>query len=57
MDQQPEFLSLSTIYCGQTRVDNHLTIFYTTYPRVDDSLPLIVIYWSLTKREDKAVVY
>ena len=41
MDKQSEFLSFPTIYCGKTRVDNHLIIFQTTFPRVDDSLSLI----------------
>ena len=27
MDKQSEFLSFPTIYCGKTRVDNHLIIF------------------------------
>ena len=27
MDKQSEFLSSPTIYCGKTRVDNHLIIF------------------------------
>ena len=35
MDKQSEFLSsFPTIYCGKTRVDNHLIIFSTTFPRV-----------------------
>ena len=27
MDKQFEFLSFPTIYCGKTKVDNHLIIF------------------------------
>ena len=30
MDKQSEFLSFPTIYCGKTRVDNHLIIYAPT---------------------------
>ena len=41
MDKQSEFLSFPSIYCGKTGIDNHLIIFRTTFPRVDDSFSLI----------------
>ena len=34
MDKQSEFLLFPTIHCGKTRVDNHVIIFQTTFPRV-----------------------
>ena len=47
IDKPSEFLSFPTIYCGKTRVDNHLIIFKTTFPRVNDSLSLITLFTSL----------
>ena len=34
-------LIISCNLLWEARLDNCLTIFYTTYPRLDDSLPLI----------------
>ena len=56
MDKQSELVSFPTIYLGKTRVVNHLIIFQTTFPRVDDSLSLILVDSSLrTTNTEKQV--